>query len=667
MKIKRAILSLVMLLGAFSAYAQYDPSSFFYRGQQALMDGRYSSAIESFSILSRIDTLACEPYFYRGVAKYNLGDYAGAEKDFDRSISKNTLYTNAYHYRAITKGETGRYEEALKDLETAVDLRPSAIGLYFTRGVIYFMSQQFDNAIKDFNRFIRNEPKESAAYLNRGASYLFLGDTVSAMQDYNTAIDINHFDSDAYVRRARIYALKNIPVAAIEDLNMAVSLDSTNTFAFFNRALMKYETDDVQGAISDLNRVLRDEPGKALTLYNRGLIYAQLHDFQNSLDDFDRVININPNNVLAYFNRAAVFMEMGRYREAVRDYDKSIELYPDFAKAYLNRAYAKNMLGLFRESETDYQTAQKKIGEYQAMTSTEEGQLNFADTTKQYSHLLDLDADFAKKGFDNELLQYRDIDIDLKPLYRFVLHNDKTSEGNLSTIGRRFIHEKVEEFFRDLPVTAKIATDKEFNPGEIQIISNNVAKALASNRSADNLFSKALVETHLNQFNTAMACYEEALEKDPTNAYIYLNKGVLQADMTTFISSMDNSMRVLSLNADTYTNTRVRDNSQRVYDYSASIEDLKAAESFDPDYPYTYYNLGNLYCLSNNMLEAIEQYTKALELYPYIPEAYYNRGLVLIYLQDKEKGCIDISVAGELGITEAYSVIKKYCSDTESK
>ncbi len=37
-------------------------------------------------------------------------------------------------------------------------------------------------------------------------------------------------------------------------------------------------------------------------------------------------------------------------------------------------------------------------------------------------------------------------------------------------------------------------------------------------------------------------------------------------------------------------------------------------------------------------------------------DAYYNRGLVLIYLKDKEKGCIDLSRAGELGVGDAYSV-----------
>ena len=68
-------------------------------------------------------------------------------------------------------------------------------------------------------------------------------------------------------------------------------------------------------------------------------------------------------------------------------------------------------------------------------------------------------------------------------------------------------------------------------------------------------------------------------------------------------------------------------------------------------------------CLSSRLVESIESYDKAIELYPYMGDAYYNRGLVLIYLKDKEKGCIDLSRAGELGVADSYSVIAKYCEE----
>ena len=96
---------------------------------------------------------------------------------------------------------------------------------------------------------------------------------------------------------------------------------------------------------------------------------------------------------------------------------------------------------------------------------------------------------------------------------------------------------------------------------------------------------------------------------------------------------------------------------------NAAREAMKAAAELVPDLPYVYFNLGNLYCLSSEHINSIENYTKAIELYPYMGDAYFNRGLVLIYLKDREKGCIDLSRAGELGVQDAYGVIKKYCED----
>jgi hypothetical protein len=59
--------------------------------------------------------------------------------------------------------------------------------------------------------------------------------------------------------------------------------------------------------------------------------------------------------------------------------------------------------------------------------------------------------------------------------------------------------------------------------------------------------------------------------------------------------------------------------------------------------------------------EAIDDYSAAIVRYPYFADAYYNRGLIQIYLHDTDKGCLDMSKAGELGIKSAYNVIKRYC------
>ena len=665
--LKYLVVFLVLLVaGGFGASAQYDKDVFFMRGRQALADGKYALAIENFNVLSRLDTTDYYTYFFRGIAKYNLGDLRGAKRDFDNSVRLNPVFTSGWHYRGITESRFGNYDQALKDLQQAIELRPGYIGLYFSRGVTYFLAQQFDNAIGDFDKYIRQEPKDPSAYLNRGASWLFLGDTLKAVQDYNKAIKLDRFDPEGYVRRGRLYAAQKKYDEAMEDMDRAIELDTANTFAYFNRAIMLYEQERYRDAMKDLNRVLQDEPGNALTLYNRGLINAQLGAYEDALDDMDRVLNINPDNVLAIFNRASIFIELGQYQNALEDYDRAIELYPDFAKAYMNRSYVKNLLGRNREAKKDYDIGQRKVAEYRAKNVTDAG--SFADTTKKYSSLISLDAEFAKKDFNDELLQHRDIDIRLRSLYKFVLTG--TKDNTVYALDRGYENPLIARFEDQLPVGVKILNVSEaLSVSELVAVENI---AWEGDLTAEKLFLRALYDYDGKQFNSSLNYYGEAIEKAEEDAagynalysaFYHLNRGVLRAEMIEFISSIESNVQVLSMDDSGNTRARVKDQVIRQYDYSDAIADMKKAAQIVPNLPYVYYNLGNLYCLSSEHVSSIENYTKAIELYPYMGDAYFNRGLVLIYLKDKEKGCIDLSRAGELGVQDAYGVIKKYCEE----
>ena len=660
------VMLLLIVSGAGEVFAQYDKDVFYMRGRHALADGKYALAIENFNVLAQLDTTDHWTFFFRGIAKYNLGDLRGAKRDFDRSVRINPVFTSGFHYRGITESRFGNYEAALADIQEAIDLRPGEIGLYFSRGVTYFLSQQFEKAVADFDRYIRKEPKDPSAFLNRGASHLFLGDTLKALNDYNKAIRLDRFDPEGYVRRGRLYAARNDYEHAISDMDKAIELDTTNTFAYFNRAIMKFEQEKYHDAMADLNRVLRDEPGNALTLYNRGLISAQLGAYEDALDDMDRVLDINPENVLAYFNRASVFIEMGLYQNALDDYDKAIELYPDFAKAYMNRSYVKNLMGDYKSSKKDYDIAQQKVREYREKNESDAG--SFADTTRKYSSLLSLDADFAKKDFNDELLQHRDIDIRLRQLYKIV-HTSGRDDVNYA-LERKYEHPLLLKFKAEMPVAVDIRNVAEAgqpDSGELEA----AAWTGTGEPSAEQYFLRALNDYEAKQFNSSLDYYGKAIDAseakgDITRYYeaLYrMNRGVLRAEMIDFISSIQNNVQVLSMDDSGNTRARVRDQITRQYDYSDAIEDLKAAAEVMKDVPYIYYNLGNLYCLSSEHINSIENYSKAIELYPYMGDAYFNRGLVLIYLKDKEKGCIDLSRAGELGVQDAYGVIKKFCEE----
>ena len=50
-----------------------------------------------------------------------------------------------------------------------------------------------------------------------------------------------------------------------------------------------------------------------------------------------------------------------------------------------------------------------------------------------------------------------------------------------------------------------------------------------------------------------------------------------------------------------------------------------------------------------------------IEIYPDDGNAYLYRGISKIKLGDQNSGCLDISKAGELGASFAYSYLRDYC------
>lgn len=601
----------ILLLISYSSFAQYDINQFYFRGRQALSEGKFAKAIDNFNILARLDSTSHEAYFFRGIAKYNLGDFLGAEQDFITTLDKNPVYTAGYHYRAITRSRLGRYDEALSDLATALDLRPSYTGLYFSRGVTYFLSQQFNRAITDFNRYLSKFPDDEDAYLNRGASYLYIGDTTAALSDYNQAISLNRFEAEGYIRRSRIHHLQGHLPEALEDLDEAISVDSTNTFAYFNRALIRHEDQQIEGALADLNTVLRNDPGNALTLYNRALIYSQIGDFHKALADYDRVLNINPRNVLAYFNRASVFLELERFHDAEADYSRAIELYPDFAKAYMNRSYVKNLKGDLKGSEEDYKIAQQKVQAYRGRTNDTSLVAALADTSGRFSSLLSLDANFAKQDFNDELLQYRDIDINIRPMFQFV-----ATENNVvsSLLENHFNDEEVDRFKEKVPISVDLlaSTGAEAGTSDRRPLLQAMEQQARTTDDAYTWFAKGMLEREERHFNQALEDYNRAIERAPKEVFFYLNRGTLQADMIDFLASLEENVQILTLDDAGTTRARVQDRNVRTYDYSQAIGDIVKASMLLPDNPFIYYNLGNLFCYANDLPEAIRQDRKSV-------------------------------------------------------
>ncbi len=92
------------------------------------------------------------------------------------------------------------------------------------------------------------------------------------------------------------------------------------------------------------------------------------------------------------------------------------------------------------------------------------------------------------------------------------------------------------------------------------------------------------------------------------------------------------------------------------------LADYDRVIALDPKMSFANYNRGNIKNRIHDFEGAIQDYTTAMTLQPDFAEAFYNRALTLIYLKNAKDACLDLGKAGELGVRDAYNVIKMHCN-----
>ncbi|MFR9581065.1 MAG: tetratricopeptide repeat protein, partial [Rikenellaceae bacterium] len=653
---KRVLAAILFLLSVLVcstevSRAQYNQDYFFWLSRNQMLKDDFSGAIATLNMLLRVDEKAYEGYFLRGIAKYNLNDLIGADADFSTAISKNPVYTTAYTYRAITRSRLGNYDDALHDFEEAIELRPDIASPYFSRGVTRLLNQQFKEAIADFDKFIRYEDKVVDAYINRGFCYLQLRDTTSAFTNFDTAIRTNRENPEGYNRRGTLYMQQKRNKEAEADFDMAIRCDSTHIPALFNRALVYNETRRPLEALADLDRVIKLDSTSSLSFFNRAIVRSQIGDYNRALEDYNQVADYSPNNVLVYFYRANLLTRLGDIESAESDYTRAIELYPDFANAYIYRAELRSWLKDRTGAASDRKIAEAKIEAHKSKLQDSTYSI-YSDTTYQFDKLLAFDNKLSGSSFDRVSSNKNggDSELTLIPLYKFTF-----AQADTTTLpSARYYSMRVEAFIESLNNTNIQLAHRQSHITPDSLI--KVDRAIASQQKESPkdwklLFQRGISQLLIKQYTNAVSTLNEAIAVNPTNPFLYLNRSTTRAEMIDFISSLDNSVQRITIDNDPA--NILKNNKIRTYNYDDAIADLDKVIELFPSFAHTYYNKANLLALSGHLPEAYEEYSHAIKLHPSFAEAYYNRGIVQIMMKDTRKGCLDISKAGELGVSRA--------------
>ena len=175
-------------------------------------------------------------------------------------------------------------------------------------------------------------------------------------------------------------------------------------------------------------------------------------------------------------------------------------------------------------------------------------------------------------------------------------------------------------------------------------------------------FLTALMNYEIHNYQHAEKYFNMLKNNDTFKVYSNINIASLQKDKAELILSSHSYNEPVSISNKKASDKRNISDVVKP-DYQQALNTLTETAKKDKTNPFVWYNLGNVHLQMQEFHKAIDDYTLAIKYEKNLAEAYYNRGLTLLFLGEKELANSDLSKAGELGITEAYAVIKRYINN----
>jgi len=634
----RRFLLIIFTFFHIVSFSQLDTKNLIIKSRLNIYNKNYTEALQTLNSIINIKPELVEPYFYRGVIKYQLNDMLGAEADLSKTISMNPYYTSAYHYLSIVKSSQQDYNSAINNIDKALKLSPYNASMHLTKGIIYLQMQETKKAIFSFNKAEELNNQLPEIYLNIGVAYLIEKKYNKAINNLNKAIKLNVFFADAYARKAIVYLDKNVLDSALTQINYAIKLDKKKSIYYYWRANIRYKVPNFDGTIKDYDKVIELNPENTLAYYNRAIIKTEIGLYNDAIDDYTKVNELEPNNLLAYYNKGTIYYNQKNYRKLLTEMNKAIEIYPEFSQAYKLRSIAKENLGNNKGAYKDKLIA-NQLNNNKSIIDTnklnkiisfnDNFNLNFGNN-KIRTAFKNIEYKIVKKTFKQSdfLKKYSLNDID--NLNKFLPKNYKivlTETDSKLTKEEKLI---IYQYLNNTPIDAK----KHLN-----FVKSIINIELKNYKSAQSNLDK------LNNSNFFPAKLTAAIIQEKTNE---LNNNVTKTNSIININGVDNKYESI--------NNKPSTNFNNIIESYSTLNKENAIINF---------NLGNIYNNKGEYYTSTHYYTKCINSDKNFAYAYYNRGKNYIILKETENACADFSKSGELGISESYKLINKYCNTTK--
>ena len=652
MKIKRKLLLYISLFFVLHGESQINIRYHMYQGQKHLNAKEYQQAISWMNKVLFYKNDHTNAFLIRGISKYYLSDYYGAKSDFSKVLEFEPYHYDAYYFKGIINAVHGNRKQALKDLNKAIELFEYNPDYFSYRGQLHLEKGDTLEAMKDYEAAISIDNEHYLAHLNMGMLKLHSKKFREAIDLCTKAISLQPENLTGYLTRGKTFYMIDSTSLAKNDLQFVLLKDSTNIEAYFILALTNHKEKDYNNAMKNYDKALSLNPYNAICYYNRGILKSELEIYEEALSDFDKVVEINVNNIYAYLNRGKIKYLLKDYRGAEHDLSIAIDLFPEFTDALTTRAAVryelKDTAGFFHDRHLLDQ-----------LTNKQSERLSVSIDSAYIEKITEFRTDFSPIEYGAKVqVQYVSKDINLLPIFSPYLLK-RTALNMFSDINT--------EIFEDFsvltgPYQIGLINEEKKQPEVLYQAWKSYLDsiyAISPNKFELNLL-KGIAVGWGEKYYLSDKYLGKALELSPDNYLIYFIRGNHYYEQAEAISNIIMNNQVAFLH-DHKANEDPEYQSVESY-YFKAVAFYKKALEFNPGFKYARYNKAYVSALMNNLSDAINDYSECIEIDNTFAPAYFNRGLLYLLIGETQKGCSDLSRAGELGIELSYNIIYKYCN-----
>jgi len=629
-------------------FAQYG-MSFRQDAVERLRKGEYIEALEYLNLAIKKEPSGSELYYLRGYAKYGLDDFLGAEQDYSRSIDLSPYLADVFTNRAIVRTQLQNFTGAMEDFDRALEMDGTNGEIWFHRARTNLFLKKTYSCIVDCNKAIELNFRNESVYILKSSAEVEIKRFSEAIEDLDQAKKINSKNGYIYSQRGLVWVELNKNDSAIADFSHAISLDSVNTFAIFNRALVSLKIPDQASALKDLNTVIRISPYNSYAYYNRAIVLIGIGETRKAIRDFEIVSKLDPKNIVSYFYRSKLKTELKDYQGALADLDKTIELLPEYTDAWYDRYELKLKMNDRKGAQADYnQALELTRNNHQDPDSLK------AERKDYLKNLVKLSGDFEQMNSMNSKLQNQAIDIQPKSMFSILLW--KADFGKVKLYD---VYKKTHYPANILSLTNQsgVISDSVL----LKEIDDQTHMIDSAGNSSGPLYKRAVTWIQLRNFDNALHDLNSLLASDSGNVTALFSRAGTRYEIIQQLAIQEDLQREITIGKMLPKTQHIPAQSTVEHTYELVIADYDRALALDPEFAFAWFNRGYVNSRMGNYRDAVNDFSKALSLREDLAEAWYNRGLVSIILNENHNGCKDLSHAGELGVTDAYRVMKRYC------